>query len=137
MASITLPETPAEIIGSYELDNGATVSIKAGHAGDYADMRAAQLKALTYAANSPGFGDWCGEIKSNVRWLITSIAAEIVDLLPIVSADAERSLIERQAKAAIIAAEPKSNPLSRERVEALTEFWNQLIKEQDAETQPV
>lgn len=137
MAGTTLTETPEQIIGSYEIDNGAIVSIKAGCAGDYADMIASQLKALAHVVNGYDFDEsWCAEIRSNVRWLLTNLTQEMAGLVSVLGDDAARDTLERQAKAARDAAEPPPNPLSKERIQALKEFMEQLMRDQDAEIAP-
>lgn len=141
MANITVTETSEQIIGSYEIDNGAIVSIKAGCAGDYADMIASQLKALAHVVNGYDFDEnWCAEIRSNVRWLLTNLTQEMAGLVSVLGNDAVRDTLERQAKAtakaakaARDAAEPPPNPLSKERIQALKEFMEQLMRDQDAE----
>ena len=77
-----------EIIGRYDLPNGAIVSIQEGEAADYASMRAGQLSALAHVMVGEGFELWGEEIQTNVKWLASTLAGELASLISIVDADA-------------------------------------------------
>jgi hypothetical protein len=77
-----------EIIGRYDLPNGAIVSIQEGEAIDYASMRARQLSALTHVMGGEGFELWNEEIQSNVKWLASTLSGELASLISIIDADA-------------------------------------------------
>jgi hypothetical protein len=79
-----------EIIGSYILPNGATVSIEAGEAIEYANMRSVQLSALSHIIISEDFSQYNDDIKSNIHWLVCTLAEELESLIPIVHTDAKK-----------------------------------------------
>jgi hypothetical protein len=74
---------------SYELENGATVSVKNGYALDYSLMRASQLKGLLGAMLAPGFAGCASTVKDDCLWLAHSLATEIAPLFEIVAQQAD------------------------------------------------
>jgi hypothetical protein len=77
---------------NYELENGATVSIRDGHALDYSIMRANQLNALLGAMVSPGFSECSEHIKTDCLWLARTLSSEIAPLLEIVAKQAKKEV---------------------------------------------
>lgn len=83
-------EIQKEIVGKYNLENGAIVSIPAGGAQDFAQMRATQLSALSSMMQVEAFEHFSSEIKSNIHWLASTLSDEIQALIPIVISDVKR-----------------------------------------------
>jgi hypothetical protein len=88
-----ISENKKEILGTVEFSpfGVSLVITKENGAYDHASMRAAHLSALTTVLSGEGgeHFDLCAEkIKSDVMWLVSSLAQELQDLLPIVSAEA-------------------------------------------------
>lgn len=74
-------------IGTYSIENGATVSIKQGYALDYSLMRASQLNGLLEAIAAPGFSDCSKSAKADCIWLAVCLSKEVKQLLEVVDAD--------------------------------------------------
>lgn len=85
--STTADKTP---IGTYSVENGATVSIAKGGALDYSLMRASQLCSLLHVIQAPGFSDCSDTIKADCTWLATCLSEEVKQLFKLVDADARQ-----------------------------------------------
>ena len=80
------------IVTDYKVENGAIVSIKTGHALDYALMRANQLNALFTVMQAPGFSQCSANAQNDYVWLASTLAQEMPRLLEAVAADATQHL---------------------------------------------
>lgn len=84
ISNSTAGAQPAAVpIGSFSVFPGIQVLIFEGDAGDYLAMRAAQLTALMSLFASEGFEQQPAAIKSDVRWLASSLSSEINHLIPV------------------------------------------------------
>jgi hypothetical protein len=89
-----LLNVPTEFVGSFKSFNGGHVFIEKGNAQDYASMRASQLSALIQLqwlvneAHGAGGSTLGKGANSDVLWLASSLAEELVFLIDLVDADA-------------------------------------------------
>jgi hypothetical protein len=72
----------------YQIAGLATVSFAPGQAVDYAGMRAGQLHGLALLTSSAEFEDWTETVKSDVRWLLVTLAEEMKGLIQVLHEEA-------------------------------------------------
>lgn len=74
-----------QAVGTYQIENGATVIINSDTAADYSLMRASQLSAILNVMALQGFSEASEETRSDCLWLANTLSAEIKSLIPILS----------------------------------------------------
>ena len=72
----------------YQIAGLATVSFTPGKAAEYAGMRAGQLHGLALLTSSAEFEDWTETVKSDVRWLLVTLAEEMEGLIQVLHDEA-------------------------------------------------
>lgn len=105
----TETKTKKDILGTVKLSPfGVVIAVTdEGGALDYTMMKAAQLAALTAfvsissGQSEEGLSSFSQTIQNNVLWLVSTMAQEVCDLLPIVSKEAENKGEWRAAQALV------------------------------------
>lgn len=64
---------------------GISITLGKESVGSYLEMRAAQLSALNHLFMSADFEAWNDTIKSDAKWLAASLAAEVSQLVSVVT----------------------------------------------------
>lgn len=64
---------------------GVAMNIALESHADYLEMRAAQLSALNHLLTSGDFEAWNSTIKADAKWLAASLAAEVSQLVTVVT----------------------------------------------------
>jgi hypothetical protein len=64
---------------------GVRILVDQDSKADYLEMRAAQLSALNHLMTSADFCSWDATIQADAKWLAASLAAEVSNLVRVVT----------------------------------------------------
>lgn len=77
--------------GAVYFFNGVHVQVDDGYAEDYLCLRARQLVALARITTTEGFANWNGTVRSDVASLVSNLAEEVQQLIPLAMREAHKS----------------------------------------------